>query len=72
MQPDIQMSFGRSVRKLRKKKRLSQEALGDLAGLHATFIGRLERGSQNVSLKTIQKLARALKVKPGDLFRGIR
>lgn len=66
---DILVSFGKSVRRLREKQRLSQEALGDLAGLHATYIGRLERGRQNVSLKTVQKLAKALKVKPDKLFR---
>jgi transcriptional regulator with XRE-family HTH domain len=63
------MSFGKAVRRLRKKRRLSQEALADLASLHATFIGRIERGVQNVSLKTVQKLAKALKVKPDKLFR---
>lgn len=72
MHASIQAQFGKVVRKLRLKRRLSQEALGDLAGLHATYVGRLERGSQNVSLATIQRLARALKVKPGDLFKGVR
>lgn len=70
--PDIQVAFGHSVRRWRKKRKMSQEALADAAGLHATFIGRCERGKQNSSLQTIRKLARALRVKPGDLFKGIR
>ena len=69
---DIQIAFGRSIRKLREQKRLSQEALGDLVGLNATYISRIERGVQNVGLKTIQKLAKALKVTPERLFKGVR
>jgi transcriptional regulator with XRE-family HTH domain len=69
---DIYMSFGRSVRKLREKRHLSQEAAADLAGIHATFWSRVERGIQNVSLKTISKMAKALKTSPEKLFRGVR
>jgi len=69
--PHIQTQFGKSVRRLRVKRDLSQEALADLAGLHATYIGRIERGRQNISLTNIGKIARALKVKPGELFKGV-
>jgi transcriptional regulator with XRE-family HTH domain len=62
-------AFGARVRQLRIKRKLSQEALAHLAGLHATFIGRVERGRQNVSLLTIEKIAKALKVRPADLLR---
>jgi len=36
------------------------------------YLGRIERGGQNISLANIEKLARGLRVKPGDLFKGIR
>jgi ribosome-binding protein aMBF1 (putative translation factor) len=68
----IQVQFGRSVREWRKKRKLSQEALSAEAGLHPTYIGRLERGEQNVTIRTVQRLAHALKVRPQDLFRGLR
>ena len=68
----IMSTFGKRVRQLRLKKKLSQERLADLAGLHVTFVGAIERGKRNLSLVTIVKLAKALKVKPGELFRGIR
>ena len=54
------------------KKRYSIEKLAELAGLHSNYIGRIERGQQSASVVYIVKLARALKVKPGDLFKGIR
>jgi transcriptional regulator with XRE-family HTH domain len=69
---DIQIAFGRSIRKLREQRRLSQEALGDLVGFNATYVSRIERGVQNVGLKTIQKIAKALKTSPEKLFKGIR
>jgi transcriptional regulator with XRE-family HTH domain len=69
--PIIQVQFGKSVRRLRQRRKLSQEKLAELAGLHATYIGRIERGRQNISLVSIGRIARALKVKPVELFRGV-
>lgn len=61
-------TFGTKMRSLRKEKGLSQEALADIAGMHRTYIGAIERGEQNVSLDNINKIAKALKVKPSDLM----
>jgi transcriptional regulator with XRE-family HTH domain len=72
MRPNIHVQFGNSVRRLRRLRKISQETLADLAGLHATYIGRIERGRQNISLTNIGKIARALKVKPRELFRGVQ
>jgi len=69
--PNIQVQFGKSVRRLRLQRRLSQETLAELAGLHATYVGRIERGRQNISLANIGKIARALRVKPRELFRNV-
>jgi transcriptional regulator with XRE-family HTH domain len=63
--------FGRRVRARRNELGLSQEALADVAGLHWTFVGQVERGRRNLSLHNILKLAAALGVDPGDLVRGI-
>jgi transcriptional regulator with XRE-family HTH domain len=46
---------------------ISQEELGDVAGLDRTYIGGIERGERNVSALNIAKLAKALKVKPEKL-----
>jgi DNA-binding XRE family transcriptional regulator len=64
----IRKRFGQRIRDLRGKAGLSQEELADLAGLDRSYIGGVERGERNVSLINIHKIARALKLKPGDLF----
>jgi transcriptional regulator with XRE-family HTH domain len=60
--------FGQRVRFLRKQKGWSQEQLADETGLHRTYIGSVERGEQNISLKNIAKIANALNVTIVDLF----
>ena len=49
-----------NMRRLRRQKGLSQEALADLAGLHHTYVGAVERCEQNISLDNIARLADAL------------
>ena len=56
------------MRVLREEQGLSQERLGQMAGLDRTFISQIELGRRNVTLGTIHKLARALGVKPSDLL----
>ncbi len=60
--------IGNNVRYFRKKLGISQEELGDAAGLDRTYIGGIERGERNVSALNIAKLAKALKVKPEKLL----
>ena len=66
--PDIQKKFGDKLRELRKQKGLSQEDLALKSGLHRTYISDIERGSRNLSLKNIEKIAKALGIKPQDLL----
>jgi len=63
--------LGMNVRKLRADLGVSQEELADRAGLHRTYIGALERGETNISLLNLLKVARALRVVPTELLRGI-
>jgi transcriptional regulator with XRE-family HTH domain len=60
--------IGNNVRHFRKRLDISQEELGDSAGLDRTYIGGIERGERNVSALNIAKLAKALKVKPEKLL----
>jgi len=64
--------FGKRVRQLRLKKKWSQEKLAEESGLHTTYISGIERGKRNLGIENVVKLARALKVDVGQLFRGVR
>ena len=55
-------TLARNLRLLRGERGLSQEALADLAGLHRTYVGSIERSERNVSLDNIQRLAASLDV----------
>lgn len=52
--------IGSRLRTIRKQRGLTQEKLGELAGVHYSYIGQVERGDKVPSLKTLHKLARAL------------
>jgi two-component system, response regulator len=60
--------FGASVRGLRNHLGISQEALAERANLHRTYVSDVERGSRNVSLENIERLAQALDVSVSALF----
>ncbi len=64
----LQKRFGERVRKLRKEKGLSQEALALACDLDRTYIGGVERGERNISLLNIHRIADALEVVVGELF----
>ena len=65
---NIQKKFGGKLRKIRLEKNLTQEELADKANLHPTYIGQAERGLRNVTLNTLYKLSKSLKVKGGNLL----
>jgi len=64
----VKSRFGDRLRQLRDERGYSQEALAERAGLHRNYVGGVERGERNVALENIVKLAKALSVKPADLF----
>lgn len=69
---EVKSKFGARLRQHRLEAGLSQEKLADMASLHRTYIGGIERGERNVSLLNIVKIANALGVKPTDLLAGIK
>lgn len=62
------MIIGNNVQKYRKELGLSQERLAELAGVHCTYIGMVERAEKNITLCNIEKIAKALNVEIKDLF----
>ena len=65
---DILKRFGAAVRVRRQSLGISQEELAARADLHRTYVGDIERGLRNVSIKNIEKLATALGCRPSELF----
>lgn len=51
--------FGQKIRYEREKRNISQEKLGELAGIHRTYVGMIERGEKNTSLLFLEKIASA-------------
>ena len=64
----IRATLAENVRSYRKAHKLSQEELADLCELHRTYIGSVEREERNVSLSTLEVLARALGVSVPELL----
>lgn len=53
----ILLKFGKNVQEKRKSLKLSQEQLAELAGVHRTYIGMIERAEKNITLCNIEILA---------------
>jgi transcriptional regulator with XRE-family HTH domain len=62
--------FAQKLRQIRQNKGLSQEALADIAGLHRTYVGSVERSERNVSIDNMERLAQALEVDLSELLRA--
>jgi transcriptional regulator with XRE-family HTH domain len=57
-----------NIRRLRRKRGLSQEKLSELCGLHRTYVGSVERGERNVTLSTLEAFSDALAVSVPQLL----
>lgn len=61
------IAFGRRVREARKNKGISQESLAEMAGIDRSYMGNIERGEKNVTLKKVYEICDALEVDINDL-----
>jgi len=66
---NISAKFGKRVRAIRLEKGMSQGDVAKILHVHPTYISQIERGIWNVSLRNIDKLAKALGVPAGDLIK---
>ena len=65
---DILKHVGKKIREIRKNRGLSQEALGEKAGLSSNYVGQIERGQKQVTLTTLAKIAESLEIDVSQLF----
>ncbi|WP_438423018.1 helix-turn-helix domain-containing protein [Aquimarina macrocephali] len=61
-------AFGKHLRGLRKKSKLSQEQLANDADIPISQVGRIERGEVNTTVSTMRALSKALKIHITELF----
>jgi transcriptional regulator with XRE-family HTH domain len=66
---DLRQVFAANLRRLRRARGLSQEALAYEAGVNRTYMSKLEKGATYPGLELMGKLAAVLKVEPAELLR---
>jgi transcriptional regulator with XRE-family HTH domain len=66
---DPRVAFGQAVRDLRVERGISQERLAELAEIHRTYIGDVERGTRNIALVNMTRIANALGTKLSALLK---
>jgi len=68
---DLLIWLGYRIRYFRNNLGVSQEELGQLANLHRTYIGSIERGERNISFINLVKIAKALHTEASELIKNI-
>jgi len=68
---EINRIFGKRIRELRIAANLSQEKLAEITGFHRTYIGMVERGERNISLRNISILANSFNISISELMKDI-
>ena len=69
MKKNILKTFGIRIKELRLEKEWSQEVLAEKTGFHRTYIGMIERGERNLSLKNIEIFAHSFGLNISDLLK---
>ena len=70
MQPQESIRIvAKNARRLRKERGWSQEEFAAKCQLHRTYVGAIERAEENLTLRTLDKLAKALRIHPAELLR---
>lgn len=68
MNTKILEKLGKNIKKYRLESNLTQEQLAEIVGIHPTYVGKLEMGKNNPSVKMLFKITRALKISFCDIF----
>jgi transcriptional regulator with XRE-family HTH domain len=62
-------ALGKNLRRAREEAGLTQEEVAERSGVHATEVSRIERDKRDPQVSTVERLAKAVRVPPGDLLR---
>ena len=65
---DIEKKFGAKLAYVRKSKKLSQMKLAELVDMNFNYIGQIERGEANVTIKAMKNIVDALNIEVSELF----
>lgn len=68
---EINFIVGSRIKALRLDKKLSQEKLAGLADIDRTYMQSIEKGSRNISIGTLYKIAKALDIKMSEIIENI-
>lgn len=69
MEGDLQRTVGRNLRAVRNQRGLSQEAFATAINVHRTYMGGLERGERNLTLRSLERIAARIGIDPLELLR---
>jgi transcriptional regulator with XRE-family HTH domain len=68
---ELQRTVGRNLRAYREARGLSQEAFADVLGVHRTYMGGIERGERNLTLRSLERIAERIELDPAALINGV-
>jgi transcriptional regulator with XRE-family HTH domain len=71
MQGDLQRRIGKNVRAYRQARGISQDAFADQLSFHRTYMGGVERGERNLTLRSLERIAERMGVDPLELLRPV-
>ena len=70
MMMTIEKKIGISLKLTRLNRHLTQEELAELSNLHRTYIGSVERGERNITVKNLHKILTAMDCSLADFFKN--
>ena len=68
MEGDLQRIIGHNLRAYRQARGLSQEAFAEVLGVHRTYMGSVERGERNLTLRSVERIAARIEEDPLSLL----
>jgi transcriptional regulator with XRE-family HTH domain len=68
---ELQVTVGRNLRAYRLARGMSQESFADFLSFHRTYMGGVERGERNLTLKSLERIAERLQLDPLKLLQPL-